>query len=597
MKQIWLLIASLILIFVVSIKLIQDLQEGKYKVEVQNNVRTVLNQSITDLELLIYPSLLSAVVLSNSEEIKVALEGGERDQVTRQLSLLANSYAALSQVRVIDNAGHEFARVNATPQGVVKVSEPELQDKSMREYFLVAQEMPEKHVYVSQLEFNREHGEISFPLEPVIRVVSPIDNEDSRLGYLVFNIAFDKIIKELKFPQKFERIDIHLVDVNNNVLLKKEKNGAEILLANEQWGELDNDLYKGAILSKLKEEVYQKNKFYVEEEDFQFNTKKEMLPKGIKFYDGNLPVFKLVVSSEFAPVGLWSSFEKLDRLLILSGLLIALVLMVAFVVGRIQIEKRQQLISELNDELILSQSRLNNEKKKLQSLVGSLAHKNKLPKEFSSIISHNFRSPVSSLGLLVGYFHENYKAMGQTELKEIARNLTTASQSFNVLATDLAETINAINDEVIVVEKVNLRKVADSVLQRYQEEMRNSSIQYQLNDWSIIAYNEEYLRLILDQLFSNAFKYRSSKRKLEVTLSTSTMNGKMVLQFEDNGQGMDLDLHANNVFGMHRTFHENSEGRGMGLFLVKLYVENMGGNVFIESKLDVGTKFTLIFGS
>lgn len=35
----------------------------------------------------------------------------------------------------------------------------------------------------------------------------------------------------------------------------------------------------------------------------------------------------------------------------------------------------------------------------------------------------------------------------------------------------------------------------------------------------------------------------------------------------------------------------------MGLFLVKLYVENMGGNIFVESESDVGTKFTLIFGS
>lgn len=595
MKQLLLVFASVILVCVLSFRLIQDLQQGKQRSLVQNQVENVLNQSITDLELLIYPSLVSAVVLSNSDEMVEALKEKNKGKLVRQLSLLAQSYSALSQVRILDEGGVEYCRVNRSANGVILVPEEDLQDKSGRDYFIEATEMTKGHIYVSQLEYNKEHGELSYPLEPVIRVISPIDAENNRLGYLIFNIAFDKILRKLSYPEELHDIGVYITDLDKKVLLLKDVEGINVVTPDSGVDYLDSKLVDEVLKSDYQKGAFYDESYYIDQEKFQLNTKTHLLPKGLLFHKGSEPIFRIVVTREILPIGFWSSLEQLDRFLLSGGLVVSVALLIAFAIGRVQIEKRQKLISELNDELIISQARLNTEKRKLQSLVSRLAHKNSLLKEFSTIVSHNFRSPVSSLGLLVGYFKENYKSMEHAELKEIAGNLTIASKNFNTLADDLADTIGVINNEEIKLQKVNLRKVADRVLEKYRYEMKDSTVQFHMSEWSMIVYNEEYLRMILDHLFSNSFHYRSSKRKLIIALTTSTVNEKMVLQFEDNGQGLDLDLHANNIFGMHRTFHENPEGRGMGLFLVKLYMENLGGNVFIESKPNVGTKFTLMF--
>lgn len=69
----------------------------------------------------------------------------------------------------------------------------------------------------------------------------------------------------------------------------------------------------------------------------------------------------------------------------------------------------------------------------------------------------------------------------------------------------------------------------------------------------------------------------------------------MVLTFQDNGLGIDLVKKGKQVFGLYKRFHHHIEGKGMGLFLVKTQVELLGGKISIESEVNTGTKFTIIF--
>ena len=47
------------------------------------------------------------------------------------------------------------------------------------------------------------------------------------------------------------------------------------------------------------------------------------------------------------------------------------------------------------------------------------------------------------------------------------------------------------------------------------------------------------------------------------------------------------------VFGMYKTFHKNSDAKGLGLFITRSQVESLGGTIKLESTVDVGTKFTI----
>jgi signal transduction histidine kinase len=73
------------------------------------------------------------------------------------------------------------------------------------------------------------------------------------------------------------------------------------------------------------------------------------------------------------------------------------------------------------------------------------------------------------------------------------------------------------------------------------------------------------------------------------------MGNRIELRFADNGLGIDLSKYGDKLFGLHKTFHENKDARGVGLFLTKTQIEAMGGTIGAESELGKGTTFIIRF--
>ncbi len=73
------------------------------------------------------------------------------------------------------------------------------------------------------------------------------------------------------------------------------------------------------------------------------------------------------------------------------------------------------------------------------------------------------------------------------------------------------------------------------------------------------------------------------------------MQDKVILTISDNGLGMNLEQFGNNIFGMYKRFHTHTDGKGLGLYLVKSQMEAIGGKVSVSSALNQGTTFTLEF--
>ena len=98
---------------------------------------------------------------------------------------------------------------------------------------------------------------------------------------------------------------------------------------------------------------------------------------------------------------------------------------------------------------------------------------------------------------------------------------------------------------------------------------------------------------ILYNLITNSIKYRSEDQPPVIEISTQEDNDNFILTVKDNGLGIDLNTHKDNVFKLYKRFHRHIEGRGLGLYLVKLQSEALGGTVHVESELNKFTKFTL----
>ena len=104
-----------------------------------------------------------------------------------------------------------------------------------------------------------------------------------------------------------------------------------------------------------------------------------------------------------------------------------------------------------------------------------------------------------------------------------------------------------------------------------------------------------FLKSILKHLLSNAIKYRHATRALKISVRTKIKNNKHLLVFKDNGIGIDLQKNGSKIFNMYRTFHDNDDAKGIGLFLTKNQVESLGGDISVKSILGEGTSFTIKF--
>ncbi|WP_239106996.1 ATP-binding protein [Flavobacterium macrobrachii] len=67
------------------------------------------------------------------------------------------------------------------------------------------------------------------------------------------------------------------------------------------------------------------------------------------------------------------------------------------------------------------------------------------------------------------------------------------------------------------------------------------------------------------------------------------------LSIKDNGIGIDLKRNKEDLFGMYKTFNNNPDAKGLGLFLTKNQIDAMGGKIETESELGIGTNFIIYF--
>ncbi|MEP2238128.1 MAG: ATP-binding protein, partial [Maribacter sp.] len=113
--------------------------------------------------------------------------------------------------------------------------------------------------------------------------------------------------------------------------------------------------------------------------------------------------------------------------------------------------------------------------------------------------------------------------------------------------------------------------------------------------WDHISYSKFYLQSILQNFISNAIKYKRDDVASYIQFETALENKKKVLYVRDNGIGLNLDKHGENIFKLYKRFHRNISGKGMGLFLIKSQLEALNATITIESKVGQGTTFKIKF--
>ena len=163
----------------------------------------------------------------------------------------------------------------------------------------------------------------------------------------------------------------------------------------------------------------------------------------------------------------------------------------------------------------------------------------------------------------------------------------------------LSKTIENLN-EVITIQKnsktkktkVNLKSEIEKITAAFREKI---SITHSIPANVNINVIPDYLENIVYNLLTNAIKYQSLERFPVLDISYKTAEGFHVVSFKDNGLGINIQKNKHKLFGMYKTFHENEDAKGIGLFIAKNQIEAMKGKIEVESTEGLGSTFKLYF--
>ncbi len=235
------------------------------------------------------------------------------------------------------------------------------------------------------------------------------------------------------------------------------------------------------------------------------------------------------------------------------------------------------------------------QEKEKEQLIRELTKNNKDLKEFSYITSHNLRAPISNLTGLLSLIEDI--PIEDPELKEILFGFNKSTHLLNETVNDLTKVMIIKDNPSIQKEALSLKEVFENVLSQlsFQFDTHKPILKIDFEQVSVLNINKTYIESILLNLLTNATKYRAKSKTLEITVTASQVNDSITLIFKDNGIGIDLERNRDKVFGLYQRFHDYPDSKGLGLYLVKSQVEAMGGAITIESEVNKGTTFTLIF--
>jgi signal transduction histidine kinase len=223
-----------------------------------------------------------------------------------------------------------------------------------------------------------------------------------------------------------------------------------------------------------------------------------------------------------------------------------------------------------------------------------ITSQNKRLVNFAHIVSHNLRAHAANLSLTLELESDETDPVEKIELQE---NLRKISASLNETITHLTDLVVAQTETHEIKKRVPLDKAMQLVEDVLQAEIRESSATLKVNFTKCkeIDFVPAYLESILLNFTSNALKYRNPNVPLVITIESDIEAGKPILQVSDNGLGIDLTKHGEQIFGMYKTFHGNANARGIGLFMTKNQVESLGGKISVESEPNKGTAFKIRF--
>ncbi|MFV5695906.1 ATP-binding protein [Flavobacterium sp. LB3P122] len=212
-----------------------------------------------------------------------------------------------------------------------------------------------------------------------------------------------------------------------------------------------------------------------------------------------------------------------------------------------------------------------------------------------AILSHDLRSPLSSIIATAGYLKSNFERMEPNTVKEMLELLYKSSvDELNMLDYLVEWARIKYAAEVFSPRKIDLVQYVQKVFDTLNDtaSLNTINLHHEIKENTSVFADGKMVLSVIQNIVSNAIKHSLPGGKITVTAKTE--EDKIIVQIKDSGIGMSKEIQDKlfspqmNILSKARI---ENKGAGIGLLLVKGFLEKNGGEIWVESTEGVGSSF------
>ena len=221
-----------------------------------------------------------------------------------------------------------------------------------------------------------------------------------------------------------------------------------------------------------------------------------------------------------------------------------------------------------------------------------LAHLNATKDRLLSIVSHDVRTPVGAMCQVMRDLTDNYDGMAETDRKAKMVMLRTSSEALNDRMENIIQWVKGeLENSKVEAVDFNLSELVDECVREQEMTIAAKSLKVSnVVPKTMMAHDDvNVVRIVMQNLLSNAVKF--SYPDGEVSVKAEEKGGRVWIEVSDNGMGIS-EKKLEKIFKFMTSSASGTSGEtgtGIGLFVSKMLVDKIDGEITIESRKDEGT--------
>ena len=238
-----------------------------------------------------------------------------------------------------------------------------------------------------------------------------------------------------------------------------------------------------------------------------------------------------------------------------------------------------------------AEDEMQSHRKELAEKNAQLLVVNQEMESFSYSVSHDLRTPLRTID---GFSHallEDCAAQLNEEGKGYLNRIRSATQRMGALIDDLLS-LSRLSRAPMRVQTFDLSALVNTVAAEIRRAQPDRRVELQVAEGLKVNGDCGLLRIALENLLGNAWKFTSKKPSAHVEFGQTEANGKSAFFLRDDGAGFD-PAYAARLFGAFQRLHGMAEfeGTGVGLATVRRIIQRHNGRIWAESAVDQGATF------